>query len=496
MFGIKIYGESFEQEIRLLLKSFLPEEELQVVCGYALPPSEEWYGIVFYLEKEHISIIYSKPGRLDLKLSDSLLQEELEAESKEYHKFYRNRLLRLLFCIFYEAEGKTLPWGILTGVRPTKIILELFQKGCTENEIRTHMRKNYLCSAEKLNIGLEVAKKEIDLLNTLDYKNGYSLYLGIPFCPSICHYCSFSSFPLTKYEAMVEPYLTALELEIEYAAECFPDRKLHTIYFGGGTPTTLNAKQLRRILTKVRKHFDLSNLKELTVEAGRPDSITMEKLLVLKEQGVSRVSINPQTMRQSTLDLIGRGHTAEQVEEAFWMAREAGHENINMDMIIGLTGEGISDVEYTLERIKKMNPDSLTVHTLAVKRAARLNTQKQKYHGMEANHVAEMMQLASRFAEDQKYHPYYLYRQKYMSENLENVGYARTGKEGLYNVLIMEEKQLILALGAGASSKFVFHGENRFERVENVKNIPDYINRIDEMIERKKHFLKSHKNSL
>ena len=227
------------------------------------------------------------------------------------------------------------------------------------------------------------------------------------------------------------------------------------------------------------------------MEAGRPDSITREKLEILKDFGVSRISINPQSMRQKTLDLIGRKHTATQIEEAFYLAREIGHDNINMDIIIGLSGENPSDVLYTLDKIKSMNPDSLTVHTLAIKRAARLNTQREQYKDMEAVRVSDMLSETVLFANENDYHPYYLYRQKNMAENLENVGYARHGKEGIYNILIMEEKQTILALGAGGSSKFVFHKENRIERVENVKSVMDYTERIDEMIQRKKDFLRN-----
>jgi oxygen-independent coproporphyrinogen-3 oxidase len=226
------------------------------------------------------------------------------------------------------------------------------------------------------------------------------------------------------------------------------------------------------------------------VEAGRPDSITADKLKVLKTHGVSRISINPQSMRQKTLDVIGRKHSVEQVIEAFYMARELGHENINMDIIIGLPGENKEDVAYTLREIDKLKPDSLTVHTLAIKRAARLNLEKARYQDMVPMDTKEMLRLTSNYAKGANYLPYYLYRQKNMADNLENIGYAKYGKEGLYNILIMEEKQTILALGAGALSKFVFHEENRIERVENVKNLKDYIERIDEMIERKRNFLK------
>ena len=225
------------------------------------------------------------------------------------------------------------------------------------------------------------------------------------------------------------------------------------------------------------------------MEAGRPDSITREKLEVLKKWGVNRISINPQSMQQKTLDLIGRKHTIEQIIEAFHLAREVGHENINMDIILGLPGETPAEVSDTLTQIRSLNPESLTVHTLAIKRAARLNIEKDSYSDKKANEVPRMLEAAIAFAKENSYHPYYLYRQKNMADNLENIGYARYGEEGLYNILIMEEKQTILALGAGGMSKFVFHQENRIERVDNVKSVTDYIERIDEMINRKKEFI-------
>ena len=503
MFDVIIYGEDLEQDIRPLVKAFLPEQELQVVYHNMLPSSflervrniqEGWQGVLLFLLEERFAIISSVSGKSNRIFTDQLTEKELLCSEKEKYKHYRNRLLRLLYQVLYEKTGKTLPWGILTGVRPVKLIFDLLEHGRDEQEASDFMVQQYLIEADRLHLGLQVAKQERRLLKELDYKNGYSLYIGIPFCPSICHYCSFSSFPLHQYKDDVEPYLTALEKEITYASTCFPDQELHTIYFGGGTPTTLEAEQLERLLLLVKNRFDCSHLRELTVEAGRPDSITKEKLLVLKEQDVTRISINPQSMQDHTLRLIGRLHTAALTEEVFYMAREVGHNNINMDLIIGLTGENLSDVRHTLRCVKGMQPDSLTVHTLSVKRAARLNTEKQQYQGMEATEVEEMMGLAKDFAKTEGYSPYYLYRQKNMKENLENIGYSKQGKEGLYNILIMEEKQKILALGAGASSKFVFHGENRFERVENVKSIPEYIRRIDEMIDRKKSFLSALQN--
>lgn len=497
---IKIYmlGEDYEQDIRPLVKSFYPEEEIKVYKDTFTEKSEDGYeddtdvslSIIFNLLETSFTIELVK-GSDRHKIEDNKCSITTNDRS-----VYRNELHRALYRLLSEETNKELPWGTLTGIRPTKQVLDRLEAHETETKIRAFMKSEYYCSDEKIDVSLQVAKREQEILSGLDYKNGYSVYIGIPFCPSTCHYCSFTSFPLLKYEHEVEPYLAALTKEIKYSKTCFPEKVPSTIYVGGGTPTTLNEKQLEYLLKTIHENYKVSQISELTVEAGRPDSITKEKLRILKDYGVNRISINPQTMRQRTLDLIGRKHSVAQIEEAFYMAREAGHDNINMDIIIGLSGETPDDVAYTLERINKLNPDSLTVHTLAIKRAARLNTNPELYAEFKARDPLAMLQLTYEYAKKEGYEPYYLYRQKNMAENLENIGYARRGKEGIYNILIMEEKQTILALGAGGSSKFVFHKENRIERVENVKSLMDYNERVDEMISRKEDFLKRNQDAL
>ena len=284
----------------------------------------------------------------------------------------------------------------------------------------------------------------------------------------------------------MDAYLDALEKEIDYTAAKFYHKHLNSIYIGGGTPTTLEPYQLDRLIRKIKCSFDLSDCLEFTVEAGRPDSITREKLMAIREYPVTRISVNPQTMNQETLEIIGRRHTVEQTKEAFHLARELGYDNINMDLIVGLPGEDIHMVERTLEQVRELAPDSITVHSLAVKRAARLNIFKEKYQEMSFENNQEIMDLTMKTAYEMGMGPYYLYRQKNMKGNFENVGYAKVDKAGIYNILIMEEKQPIIALGAGGSSKLVFDHGQRIERVENVKDVSNYISRIDEMIERKR----------
>ena len=407
---------------------------------------------------------------------------DMPAEKSAMKKY----LDRMLYKKLSEQSGRTLAWGILMGVRPTKIAMRKLEEGMTQETFVPWFQKENLVSEEKAHLAWQIAGREKKLLDQLDYKNGYSLYVGIPFCPTVCSYCSFSSGALGDWEHRVEDYLAALMKELEAIAKMSEGRKADTIYMGGGTPTTLNADQLDRLLTCIDRHFVREGLLEFTVEAGRPDSITREKLQVMKEFPVTRISVNPQTMNQKTLDVIGRKHTVEDTVNIFHMARELGFDNINMDLIIGLPGEGKEEVAHTLQEVEKLHPDSLTIHSLALKRATRLNLFKDKYEEMSFENSKEIMEMTQQCAGNMGMGPYYLYRQKNIAGNFENVGYAEVDKAGIYNILIMEEKQTILAAGAGASTKFVFEHGTRIERVENVKDVNNYILRIDEMLERKR----------
>jgi oxygen-independent coproporphyrinogen-3 oxidase len=287
----------------------------------------------------------------------------------------------------------------------------------------------------------------------------------------------------------MDPYLDALSKEVVFVAGAFADKPLTTIYVGGGTPTALTEEGLERLMEMIHLHFQVDKLREFTVEAGRPDSVNREKFKILKNAGVSRISINPQTMHQETLDLIGRNHTVDQVREAYYMARETGFSNINMDIITGLPGEDISHIKGTLQQLRQMEPESLTVHSLAIKRAAFLNIEMERYRSLVKGSTNDMLRLVDETCRDMGMEAYYMYRQKNIPGNLENIGYSLPGKECLYNILIMEEIQDIISCGAGGSTKYVYPAENRIERTENVKNIDHYINRIDEMIEKKRSML-------
>ena len=447
----------------------------------------------------NIDSLQSKKQELENYLSDLNTQYEdltnaiselsIQAGEKE------NELKQLLYRVLSAHTGKELPWGTLTGIRPTKIAMQFLEENApgtqnpmTEADILSYMQETYYCSEEKALLAIDIAKREKRILADIHYEKGYSLYIGIPFCPTTCLYCSFTSFPIFSWKDRVGEYLTALEKEIDFVREACQDKILDSVYIGGGTPTTLEPEELRRLLSKVRASFDFSQVKEFTVEAGRADSITRDKLRVLKEFGVTRISVNPQTMNQETLNIIGRRHTVEQVEEAFRLAREEGFTNINMDLILGLPGETKEYVERTMEAVTRLCPDSLTVHSLAIKRASRLSLWIEE-NGIETLHnTDETMEIAAEGAARMNMKPYYLYRQKNMSGNFENVGYATEGNYGIYNILIMEEKQTIMALGAGTISKAVYP-DGRIERCDNVKDVALYIEKIDEMIDRKRKLL-------
>lgn len=401
----------------------------------------------------------------------------------------KNKIKRRLYVVLKSQTGKNLPWGTLTGIRPTKIAMTKLEEGMSEKEIFEHMKTTYFASDEKIRLSIEIAQRERKLLSTIDYRNGYSLYVGIPFCPTTCLYCSFTSYPIGRWQGRTQLYLDALYKELDYVAEKKRGCTLDTVYFGGGTPTSLSPEDLEQLITKLKKTFDFSSVQEFTVEAGRPDSITREKLEVLKKHGVTRISINPQTMKQETLTLIGRRHSVDDVKEKYHMARELGFDNINMDLIIGLPQEELEDVRATMEEIKALAPDSVTVHSLAIKRAARLNTMKEVYKDLKITNTQEMIDLTAQYAREMGLEPYYLYRQKNMAGNFENVGYAAPGKACIYNVLIMEEQQTIIGCGAGTTTKRLFAEENRIERAENVKDVEQYIDRIHEMLERKERLL-------
>lgn len=385
-------------------------------------------------------------------------------------------------------DEKKSPWGILTGIRPAKIAMKLLTEGETDDEIIAYFTGVCGTTAQKAALVLETARQELPVKQAM-YPDGISLYIGIPFCPTRCLYCSFVTCGTRQAAKLIPDYLACLNKEIAYAGALTArsGKRIETVYIGGGTPTTLNAEQLSVMLSQIRDCFDLSHCREFTVEAGRPDTVTADKLNVLKQHRVSRISINPQSMNEKTLHIIGRAHTPAQIRDAVALARSCGFDNINMDVIAGLPGETPDDFRHTMEEVEALSPENTTVHTMSVKRSSRLHEYLDQYTLSDADTVEEMVDFAYAYLKTKGKHPYYLYRQKHQLGNLENVGYAKQGCDSLYNIYIMEELQTILSLGCGGVTKTVDPVTDRIERIFNVKEPKDYIERIDEMLARKEH---------
>ena len=463
----------------------------------------------------YVEAVFESGDVIAVSPEEAAKYTETDRQKNDASALKKERKYRVDILFYWKLQaytGRSLAWGILTGVRPTKIAMKKLTEGMDEEKFVPWFMEDCLVSEEKARLAWQIAKREKSLLDRLDYEKGYSLYVGIPFCPTVCTYCSFSSGSLADWGHRTEDYLDALCKELAFIGSASKGKKLNTVYIGGGTPTSLSAEQLERLLTCIDLHFSREHLIEYTVEAGRPDSITKEKLEVIRSHGVTRISINPQTMQQKTLDIIGRRHTVKDIVETYEMARALGFDNINMDLIAGLPGEDLPQMEDTLRQMEELRPDSLTVHSLAIKRAAKMGqdrkNRKQQDDGNTAfgdfdhcfQDIGGMIEASAKSAHRMGLSPYYLYRQKNIAGNFENVGYAKVDKAGIYNILIMEEKQSIIAAGAGSSTKILLkepmilpgnkkQKETNLIRLENVKAIDAYIDRIDEMIERKGEWL-------
>ena len=412
-----------------------------------------------------------------------------------------------------ENNGGGKPWGILTGIRPAKIAVKLLREGKSPEAVVEYFVKECGANLSKANLALEVALTEAPIIDKM-YPDGVSLYIGIPFCPSRCLYCSFVTNGTERARRLMPEYIEALKKEIRYVSEIVKlnGDRIETVYIGGGTPTTLTPELLEDMLRCLYEYNDLSCVKEFTVEAGRPDTITEEKLRILKNYGVGRISINPQTMNDETLKVIGRKHSVTDIIEAFYLARRCGFDDINMDLIAGLPGEDFEMFRHSLEEVEKLSPEDTTVHTLSIKRSSILNEYRDSYRMTEGEEVSRMVDHAREYMKSLGKIPYYMYRQKNKAHttrntNQENVAYAKPGKEcrhnigywtevayvayckkgheSLYNIYIMEELQTIISMGAGGVTKTVDRETDRIERIFNVKEAKDYIERLDEMLERK-----------
>ena len=494
MIYLRLDGHNFQYEIEDVLKLFFKDEKVILVQEDGIDLQDGIFiksALVRRDTDDNVfelitSIKDSEGGQNSFTHDITEIMRELK-DGYEARKVLKREIKRQVYKVLVKYTKNEMPWGILTGIRPAKIVHEMLDKNVDKEQILARLKNYYYLSESKASILYDVALSEKVILDNTK-PDMVSVYIGIPFCPTRCLYCSFTSNPIKRYEKMVESYMAALIKEIKSMGEILRDRnlKIQSLYIGGGTPTSIDVQYLGALLEQIENNFCLDFLKEYTLEAGRPDSITLEKLEAVSKSKVDRISINPQTMRDETLLRIGRIHTSDDIIEAFNLARKLNFHNINMDVIAGLPGENLEDFLYTLQEIKKLCPESITVHTMSIKRASRLKEEKNNYSLTDGFEVAKMVDAAYNFITGMGLLPYYLYRQKNILGNLENIGYAMPGNESIYNIQIMEERQTIFALGAGGITKVVYPEENRIERIFNVKSVEEYIARIDEMILRKK----------
>ena len=462
-----IDSHPYRYEAEALCRMFLRGRELKIFEGADIPEEDFIYTGIF---GDEISVRIKMDGK---DLSAKAETSEGKAAKMEY----------LLYEILSEITGLEPKWGTLTGIRPVKLALSMMDNGLSAEDVRRKFREERLVSEEKLDLLMSTAEHE-RAIRSLSKPESVSMYISIPFCPSRCSYCSFTSHAIEKAAKLIPQYVDLLCEELRDTAMLIDELGLHleTVYLGGGKPTVLTPEQMDRVLSTARSSFDFSGVRELTVEAGRPDTITPEKLEVMKKNGVDRISINPQTMDDGVLELIGRKHTAKDVVDAFYMARSFGFDNINMDLISGLPGDDFDKFRKTIDSVLGLEPENITLHTLTVKRSANLAGDAQK---MLSRSVDEMNEHAFRCFDEAGYYPYYLYRQKGTVEALENTGFCKPGKEGIYNVFIMDETHSILATGAGGVTKLKDPHGSKIERIFNFKFPYEYIDRFDLMNERK-----------
>lgn len=471
-------GNDYKYELEGVMKLFIPATLFKHVYADSFDVDDDF---VFAREKKFHknTLLYIICRYKNVVKHKSVLIDNSSSCDREL------LLSRLLFKVISDITGIVPKWGVITGIRPVKKVNILLNQGKSKEQIFDIMEKQFLCSEEKCDIAYETALTQKTILDKLE-DNSFSLYISIPFCPTRCSYCSFVSQSIEGCMKLIPLYLENLHSEIRYTGEMVKKigLKLDTIYFGGGTPTTLTAEQLNDLMNVIKESFDLSHIREYTIEAGRPDTITEEKLKVIYKNGCTRISINPQTLSDSVLKTIGRKHTVKQFSDSFEIARKIGFNCINTDIIAGLPSDTFESFKDTIDTLISLSPENITVHTLSIKRAARLNHCGDR--SVLDNPADRMVEYATSRLLESGYKPYYLYRQKNMLENLENIGWAKPGYESLYNIYIMEEVQTILAMGAGASTKLVDLKNKRLERVFNYKFPLEYNNHFDLMISRKK----------
>ena len=486
MIKVLLKNHEIKNDIFELIRVFLPWEEIEILENET-DTFKDGIFIISSLENFDGKLYsFTEVYRDDKLISRS--EEDIESVNiygDSIDKNVRIATKKSLYKALIKITDNEIPWGILTGIRPVKIVHELLSKGIEDEEIVRVLKEEYKLYDSKAKLILDIGKRQRVHIYPLN-KDRFSLYISIPFCPTRCLYCSFPTLPLGRFQSYINEYVSKLIYEIRSIKDLMDGKEINTVYIGGGTPTAIPAREMEKIIQEIYNSFGEENIKEFTVEAGRPDTITEEYLKVLKSNKINRISINPQTMNNNTLKLIGRQHSAEDIIKTYNMAKEIDFPIINMDLIIGLPGEGVNDIQNTLREIRKLDPENLTVHTLSVKRGSKFRNTMEDYNLESQDTIGDMLNKTIEYSKDMGLIPYYLYRQKQILGNYENIGYAKPNMECIYNIAIMEEKETIIGAGMGAVSKVFFPDENRIERIPNFRDIIEYIERIDEQIIKKR----------
>lgn len=487
---------TYHRPLQLIANLFFEETDLYFEKEIEKVPLQVDFTISEEKKLSVVARLSDDKGTINDGEYDNIIPEHLTG--KERNRFIKKAVAHVFLKVLQDYTGMTQKWGILTGIRPTKLLHKYLQDGLSQKEAHEKLRTEYLISEEKIQLMQEIVDRQLQAIPDLyNLQHEVSIYIGIPFCPTKCAYCTFPAYAINGRQGSVDSFLGGLHYEIEKVGEWLRDNhiKITTVYFGGGTPTSITAEEMDMLYEKMYQSFPyINSIREITVEAGRPDTITNEKIEVLKKWNITRISINPQSYIQGTLKAIGRHHTVEETIEKFKLAREKGMDNINMDLIIGLPGEKLDEFKYSLQETEKLMPESLTIHTLSFKRASEMTRNKEKYVVANRDEVSQMMEYGEKWTKEHNYRPYYLYRQKNILGNLENVGYSLPNQESLYNILIMEEKQTIIGLGCGAASKFIDAKTGKITHFANPKEPKAYNENFIEYTNKKIAMLNEHFN--
>lgn len=481
MIKVKLKNHDYEYDITQLLLVFFNEIEFDKF--------DEISSNDYYLENELIDlndevIVNNKLYKNNELIDENTVKRENKSDIDLFIRNYHKRIIKFsIYKLISKYENPHSKWGILTGMRPVKVIHKYIDSGFSNEEIINILKKDYLMDNSKIKLILNIANRERNFIYPID-NNKISIYISIPFCMTRCTYCSFPSNIFHKKKNLIPEYLENLKYEITETLNKAYDNgyEIDSVYIGGGTPSVLDESQLKELLSFINEIVDMRKVLEFTYEAGRPNTITKEKLKIMKDYNIDRICLNPQTLENSILEKINRDHNKEDIFEKYKLIKSFDFNSINMDLILGLPNQKIEDFINTIKSIKKLKPDNITVHSLAIKRGSHLSNKGYQFEDI--RETENMMEYARKYLED-IYNPYYMYRQKNIIGNLENIGFSLDKKESLYNIKIIEERHTIMAFGAGAVSKFAYPNSDRFDRVANSKGVEDYMKRIDEMIERK-----------